>query len=73
MELKSTQDFMLSVSARLTRSGLKMKDLADRSGFAASSLSDAKQGRTSFTFEKANKINKIVDEMVDWKFPNETK
>ncbi len=62
--LPSTQDFMLSVSSRLTKAGFKMKDLSQKTSLSQSSLSDAKQGRTKFTFEKANIINQAVDKMI---------
>jgi|TARA_R110000796_G_scaffold47076_2_gene113450 lambda repressor-like predicted transcriptional regulator len=61
----TTQDFMLSVAAQLTKSGFKMKDLSTKINLSQSSLSDAKQGRTQFTLEKAALITKAVNEMVN--------
>lgn len=67
MELQSTQDFMLGIASRLTKAGFKMRDLAGKANLSESSLSDAKNGRTMFTFEKANMINKAVDLMISKK------
>jgi lambda repressor-like predicted transcriptional regulator len=65
MELLSTQEFMLDVVAKLTRAGLKMKDLSKETGIAETTLSDAKNRRTMFTFERANVIKEALNKMVD--------
>ena len=61
--LPTTQDYMISVQSRLTKSGHTMKKLAGKLNMPPSVLSEAKHGKRKFTFEKANEIEKAVREL----------